>query len=289
MGRPIRIQFPGAFYHIWSRGNSKQDIYLNDGDRDRFLHFLSIAVTRYQWILHGYCLMDNHYHLLLETPEPNLSNGMRYLNGQYAQKFNFNNGRCGHVFEKRFDAYVVERDEYLFELTRYITLNPVRARMVKHPADYPWSSFRAATGRCPTPAFLSIETTLGLFSHDIVEAMRKYDEHVLDGIGREIQFKIRAGALLGTDAFCERLEKEFLGEATKKAIPSDQKHAFRPALAQLFSLPMGRHERNERIYIACRQYGYRQKEIADYLELAYSTTNEIVKKMDLQTLKDLEK
>ncbi len=285
MGRSIRIQFPGAFYHIFSRGNAKQVIYLDDADRDRFLHFLSLAVTRYGWILHGYCLLDTHYHLLLETPYPNLSDGMRFLNGQYAQKFNFNHDRVGHVFEKRFDAYVVERDRYLFELTRYITLNPVDAGIVKHPADYLWSSYRPATGRCATPAFLSLETTLGLFGHDTLEAMQKYEEFVLEGMGRKLEFEIRAGVLLGSDSFCAKLEREFLNAETKQGIPNGQKHAYRPKLSQIFSANMSRLERNEKIYAACRRYGYRQKEIADHLGLAYSTLNEILKKMDLERLK----
>ncbi len=288
MTRSIRIQFPGAFYHIFSRGNAKQGIFLEDSDRDRFLHLLSNTVNRYEWIVHGYCLMSNHYHLLLETPLPNLSDGMRFLNGQYAQKFNFSHNRVGHLFEKRFGSHVVERDLYLLELTRYIALNPVRAGLVDHPACYEWSSYRPATGRCATPAFLNIETTLGLFSHNTLEAMRLYEDFALEAIDREIRFEIRAGVLLGSDIFCAKLEEEFLRKENKKGIKQEQLHAFRPKLAQLFASEMDRVERNEQIFMAHKQYGYRQKEIADHLGLACSTLNKIIKQEDFERLENRE-
>jgi len=151
MARPVRIEFPGALYHITSRGDRREDIYLGDGDRRLFLALLAEVCERFNWSGHAYCLMSNHYHLLIETPDGNLSKGMRQLNGVYTQRFNDVHGRCGHVFQGRYKAIIVEKDAYLQEVARYIVLNPVRARMVGDPQDWPWSSYRATTGAASCP------------------------------------------------------------------------------------------------------------------------------------------
>ena len=127
MTRPLRLEFPGALYHVTARGNARQGIYLDDQDRHLFLSVLSEVVGRFAWICHAYCLMDNHYHLLIETPQANLSLGMRQLNGVYTQRLNRRHARAGHVFQGRFKAILVERDAYLLKLARYIVLNPLRA------------------------------------------------------------------------------------------------------------------------------------------------------------------
>jgi len=127
MARPLRIEFPGAVYHVTSRGNARQNIYNNDEDRQKFLSILTLVVERFHWICHSYCLMDNHYHLLLETPIPNLSAGMRQLNGIYTQAFNRNQRRVGHLFQGRFKAIIIEKQAHLLELSRYIVLNPIHA------------------------------------------------------------------------------------------------------------------------------------------------------------------
>ena len=130
MARPLRLEYPGAVYHLTSRGNARQDIFAGDADREKFLSILAATVGRYKWLCHAYCLMDNHYHLLLETPDPNLSLGMRMLNGVYTQTFNRDHQRVGHVFQGRYKAVLVEKDAHLVELCRYIVLNPVAAGMV---------------------------------------------------------------------------------------------------------------------------------------------------------------
>jgi putative transposase len=146
MSRPLRIEFPGAFYHVTSRGNARKKIFLNDIDRVSFIETLAWVVERFGWICHAYCLMDNHFHLLIETPMPNLSLGMRQLNGVYTQRFNRRHKRVGHLFQGRFKSILVEQDRYLLELCRYIVLNPVRAKMVAASEEYPWSSYRATVG-----------------------------------------------------------------------------------------------------------------------------------------------
>ena len=141
MARPLRIEYPGALYHVTARGNARQRIYNDSKDCQAFLDLLGKLSDRYHWLCHAYCLMTNHYHLLLETPEGNLAEGMRQLNGIYTQAFNRRHHKVGHVFQGRYHAILVDKDCYLLEVARYIVLNPVRAKMVKEAQAYLWSSY----------------------------------------------------------------------------------------------------------------------------------------------------
>ena len=140
MTRPLRLEYPGAIYHITARGNARAPTYLHNQDRQLFLDVLAECIQRFSWLCHAYCLMDNHYHLMIETPEGNFSTGMRQLNGIYTQRFNRRHGRVGHVFQGRFKAILVERQSYLLELCRYVVLNPIRAKMVGDIAKYACSA-----------------------------------------------------------------------------------------------------------------------------------------------------
>jgi len=164
MARPLRIEFPGALYHITSRGNQKAAIYLDDTDRIQFLDTLSAVCSRFNWVIHAYCLMDNHYHLLVETPVSNLSLGMRQLNGVYTQRFNRQQNRVGHVFQGRYKSVIVEKDSYLLELARYIVLNPVRAKMVRTVKHWQWSSYRATAGLSELQGGLKVDWLLAGFA-----------------------------------------------------------------------------------------------------------------------------
>lgn len=146
MARPLRLEFAGALYHITARGDRREPIYDDDTDRTTFLRLLGDVCNQHNLLCHAYCLMGNHYHLLLETLERNLSRGMRQLNGVYAQKGSCRLGRVGHVFQGHYKAILVEKDSYLLELARYIVLNPVRAQMARTAVDWPWSSYRATAG-----------------------------------------------------------------------------------------------------------------------------------------------
>lgn len=126
MARPLRLEFPGAVYHITSRGNEKNPIFLSNKDRTLFLNTLEKTIDKYKWVCHAYCLMDNHYHLLIDTPLPNLSSGMRQLNSVYTQAFNKRHKRIGHLYQGRFKAIVIDKESYLLEVARYVVLNPVR-------------------------------------------------------------------------------------------------------------------------------------------------------------------
>jgi len=131
MARPLRIEYEGAVYHVTARGNARSDIYLSDSDRELFLDALAYVVDRFGWVCHAYCLMDNHYHLMIETPQANLSRGMGQLNGIYTQRFNRKHDRVGHVYQGRFKSIVVDKESYLLELSRYVVLNPVRKDRVE--------------------------------------------------------------------------------------------------------------------------------------------------------------
>ena len=159
MASPLRLQFEHALYHVTSRGNARQAIVKTQADRQAFLDGLAQVVDRFGWRCHAYCLMNNHYHLLVETPFPNLSQGMRQLNGPYTQGYNRRHRRVGHVFQGRFKAILVEREVHLLELCRYVVLNPVRAHLVDHPEDWAWSNYRATAGLESGPPFLHIAWT----------------------------------------------------------------------------------------------------------------------------------
>ena len=164
MARPLRLELAGGLYHVTSRGDRRENIYDNDGDREKWLENLGNTCRRFNWRCHAYCLMDNHYHIVIETAEANLSKGMRQLNGVYTQYYNRQHARVGHVFQGRYKGILVERDEYLLELARYVVLNPIRANMIKNIEDWKWSSYNAMTGKDVVQPWLEIDWILGQFS-----------------------------------------------------------------------------------------------------------------------------
>src|SRR5262245_9552496 len=163
MTRPLRLEFPGACYHVTARGDRQESIFEDKSDYLTFIDFLAKEVTQQAWVLYAFCLMDNHYHLLLETPEPNLVTGMRRLNGVYTQAFNRRHGRAGHVLQGRYKSILVDKDSYLLELCRYVVLNPVRAKMVTSVDRWRWSSYLATVGKMPCPDWLAAGQVLSLF------------------------------------------------------------------------------------------------------------------------------
>lgn len=202
MARPLRIEFAGALYHVTARGNAREDIYDDDTDRQHFLTLLHNTVTRHDWHCHAYCLMDNHYHLLIETCSPTLSKGMKYLNGTYTQYFNRRHQRVGHVFQGRFKAILVQKDAYLLELARYIVLNPVRAQLVRSAKAWHWSSYRATAGHEESPAFLTTEWILAGFGDIKRIAQQSYRDFVKAGKGQPSPWQqLKNQIYLGSDDF----------------------------------------------------------------------------------------
>ncbi len=212
MSRPLRLEFAHALYHVTSRGDRREDIYLNDADRQAWLGVLAQVCKRFNWTVHAYCLMSNHYHLLVETPDANLSAGMRQLNGVCTQLANRAQGRVGHVFQGRFKAIVVDKDNYLLELARYVVLNPVRAGMVADASDWPWSSYGAmlAPAWLPGPDWLATDKLLAYFApdpsapaalQDRAKAQQRYVDHVRAGFaGRAESTELAWSAHVSLDA-----------------------------------------------------------------------------------------
>jgi REP element-mobilizing transposase RayT len=178
MARPIRIEFAGALYHVTARGHRQEDIHLSDQDRLDFLSILEQVCDRFNWLIHAYCLMDNHYHLLVETPDGNPGKGMRQLNGVYTQTSKRTHGKVGHVFQGRYKAIIVQKETYLLELARYIVLNPVRTRMVRQAKSWPWSSYLDTAGYRESPGWLTTDWLLAAFAKHKSIAMEKYREFV---------------------------------------------------------------------------------------------------------------
>jgi len=210
MARPLRIEYPGAYYHVTSRGNERKAIFRTDKDRVRFLELLGRAVEQFHLRVHAYALMQNHYHLLVETPRAGLNRALRYLNGVYTQAFNRRHQRVGHLFQGRYKAILVDRDSYLLELSRYIHLNPWRIRKSEDPFTYRWSSLGAYTGRTPIPPWLTVREVLGYFGS---KDMKGYRGFVLDGIKNGIKTpwdEVQGQAMIGPQEFVEEMAERHL-------------------------------------------------------------------------------
>ncbi len=203
MSRPLRLEFPGAVWHVTCRGNERRDVFRDDGDRHRFLAVLCRTVSLFRWRLHAYVLMGNHYHLLLETPEPTLSRGMRQLNGIYTQGFNRSHRRAGHLFQGRFKAILVEKEAHLLELCRYVVLNPVRAGVVRGAKEWRWSSYRATAGLTEAPEWLETAWTLDQFGRTRAKAVVAYRRFVAEGAagGYEPWKEVQGQIYLGSEEF----------------------------------------------------------------------------------------
>lgn len=207
MTRPLRIELAGGLYHITSRGNGGENIYLGDADCRAWLELLGRVCERFNWVCHAWCQMSNHYHIVVETVEGNLSRGMRQLNGVYTQHINRTHGRTGHVFQGRYKGILVEKDSYLLELARYVVLNPVRAGMVRDAGESPWSSYAAIVGTTSPPPWLQTDWILGQFSQDGVAAVKGYVDFVRAGVGLpSLWTQLRGQVYLGSDAFLERMQ-----------------------------------------------------------------------------------
>ena len=280
MARPLRIEYSGAVYHITSRGNARKKIYSDDEDRKNFFGVLETVLKKYNWLCHAYCLMDNHYHLLVETRDANLSIGMRQLNGVYTQFYNRRHRRPGHIFQGRYKAILVDKDNYLLELSRYVVLNPVRAKLVELPEHWKWSSYAATAGLKKVPDYLSVDWILGVFGTDRKTAQRQYRKFVKEGITRKSPWReLQGQILLGEDSFVERF-KNLLGDKEAiKEIPRQQRYAGRLKLKEIFKRKNsgGKKGRNQGIYDAHINYGYTLKEIADYLGIHYTTVSKVIK------------
>jgi len=264
VARPLRICIPGGLYHVISRGNARQRVYGDDTDRELFLELLVHTHERYCWFCHAYCLMDNHYHLLVETPKPNLPLAMRQLNGLYARRFNRRHGRCGHVFQARYRAILVEKESHLHAACRYIVRNPVRARICEHPGEHHWSSFQATAGLEPAPSFLATEAVLAMFGSDRRRAQIAYQQFATDSADDELLAHVQ-GERLGRETF---LRESFGLEPPLSEVARAEVEPLPPELHEIFA-----RESSLPVLAAYRRHGYAIAQIAAHLGCHYSTVS----------------
>lgn len=277
MARPLRIEYAGALYHITSRGNRREDIYLDDEDRKAWLMVLGKVCERFNWVVHAYCQMSNHYHIIVETIDGNLSRGMRQLNGYYTQLFNRKHKLVGHLYQGRFKAILVQKESHLLELSRYVVLNPVRAGMVQYPEDWHWSSYKAVITGSDVEKRLDGDWLLSQFGFKRPLAVKAYRAFVMEGIGLSSPLlTTRHQLFLGDDDFIEQhqenLKKDKLQELSK-------------AHKRSFALPLNKYQekytdRNKAMYMAYLSGAYTMAEIAKFFGVHYMTVSRAVRQFE---------
>ncbi len=263
MARPLRLLVENGHYHVTTRTWDRSALYRTDDDRRSFLELLDNAVDRFDWRCLSYCLMDNHFHLLVRTPLANLPRGMQKINGGYAQRFNRHHGRSGPLFERRYNAALVQREPHLLEVLRYIALNPVRAGACSDPYQYAWSSHAAIAGLVPSPSFVAVEEVRELFAAATgVDGTRAYREFV----SALAEGSPTAGPVLGDEQFV----RDALREVTRDPeIPRRDWSAGRPPLVDL----VGDDGSGAAMSMAYRAHGYTMAAIAEHAGCHVSTVS----------------
>jgi REP element-mobilizing transposase RayT len=290
MARPRRIEYPGAFYHVTTRGNRRQAIFKGDDDRFFFLSCLRQAHERFGVVVHVYCLMENHYHLFLETPEGNLSRIMHLVNLKYSNYFNLKHSNTGHTFQSRFRATLVQAKEYAREVAPYIHLNPVRAGLVHGPEDYEWSNYREYLGLASPEPWTSTSFVLRLFGPSPSEAMKAYERYVVGRASRGLS-DLFAGAkqtgILGKPDFVEQMRKSppngsrLLAERDYLGIKGSRP---RPTLQQIRTqtdVVMGRESSFSRkiaIYVSHKATDHSLKAIGEFFGIGESGISDICRR-----------
>ena len=274
MARPPRIRLPGAKYHVMARGNRKGSIFDDDGDRRRFLDVLTEAAERYRVSCMSYCLIGNHYHAVIETTDCDVSDAMHFVNGVFTQASNLRHGRTGHLFEGRFRSVMIDNDVYLWNANLYVVLNPVAAGWVDDPAKWPWSSFRATAGlEDPHPVLCLDWLDWMLEGHTRAESQRRYFELLsAPTAGTEIeQMDVFGGVELKA-----AVRRELGARHHAVRLPRAYRAFDRPSLAEIFSFPLAKRERDERVVRAHVVHGYRLSEIAAAIRVHPNTLSRIV-------------
>lgn len=243
-----------------------------------WLSLLGEVCGRFNWRCHAYCQMTNHYHIVIETPDANLSKGMRHLNGVFTQKINRRHGLIGHLFQGRFKAILVERDAYLMELARYLVLNPVRAGMVPVAEDWAWSSYRATTGQVPAPAWLQTDWLLAQFADERSQAQARYADFVRQGVDRPSVWQgLRHQVFLGSDGFVERHCAAAQPLERLREVPRAQR---RPLAKSLAEFARCYPDRREAMAQAFATGVYSMQEIAAFFGVHYSTVSRAVRQFE---------
>ena len=273
MTRPLRIEYPGALYHVTTRGNRKAPIYRDDSDRLVWLETLGEVCGQFNFVVYAFCQMGNHFHLLIESVDGNLSQGMRQLNGVYSQYFNRRHDLAGHLFQGRYQAILVQREAYLLEVARYIVLNPVRANLVTAVQEWPWSSYRQTLLSTMAPAWLRADRLLAHFASNPTDAADGYRKFVDAGVGRpnpasQVQRKL----VLGDGRFIEHFTSpETLAEIS--GISKEQRSLLAPSLSTIQQDCLDRNEAMARAYAS---NAYTLAAIARHFGVSVSTVRRAI-------------
>jgi REP element-mobilizing transposase RayT len=289
MSRPLRIEFPGATYHVTARGDRREAIFVDDTDRAGLLNVLAQGLQRFDAVALAYCLMGNHFHFVLHTRQANLSRLMRHVNGVYTQRFNRRHEKVGHLFQGRFKAILVDTQAYLLTLCRYVELNPVRAGLVPHPQAWAWSSCRAHVGAAAAPDWLDTRT---LHAHlmgrecrtaaDATRAAQRYAALLESAPGLQLwPGALQQQIYLGDEAFVGRMQALAALPATAKAeVPRIQRRLPQaeggggPAPADLWSTPSP--ARTAALWRAYRQQGVTMTALAARCGLSVSRVSRLI-------------
>ena len=296
MARALRITFPGAFYHVTSRGNERKAVFKSKRDREKFLEYLESATQRYDALIHAYCMMDNHYHLLLQTPSGNLPQIMRHINGAYTTYFNVKRDRSGHLFQGRYKAILVDIDEYAKELSRYIHLNPVRAKIVETPEEYEWSSYPAYTDKQKPAKWLYRDFILGYFGQKLSTAQKGYQEFVNALVRQEYDSpldEVVSSTLLGSADFIAFIKDNFLSaKKPDRELPALKELVKKNSIQDLFEkveLVFNKDKvmaRNVKMYLCQRYTGKKLKDIGLHFGIGESGVSQACRRVAQKVEKD---
>ena len=280
MARPLRIEYAGALSHVTSRGDRREDIYYDDEDRLVWLEVFAQVCSRFNWRCHAWCLMDNYYHVLIETAEGNLSKGMRQLNGVYTQKYNRRHALYGHVFQGRYKAILVQKDTHLLELSRYVVLNPVRAKKVNDAHEWPWSSYGAMIGKQAAPEWLETDWLLACFGKRRSSCIAKYRDFVRAGVGLSpIWENLKHQMYMGDDNFIKQIRDRY--DNSSKTNLREVSRLERRSLAKpLVWYKTEANSPKEGIAQAYATGNFTMKEIAECFAVHYSTVSRAIKKSE---------
>lgn len=278
MARPLRIEFAGALYHVISRGNERKPIVRDDRDRAKRLEWLQRTIDTCGWHLHAFVLLTNHEHLFVETPEPNLSAGMQLLNGSYTSYFNRRHRRAGHLFQGRFKGHLIEEEGYFLEVSRYIHLNPLRAKMVENLEEYPWSSYPGYVNARKSLAWVCYTRVLGEFGSKQQHPRRDYRAFVKAGVAVPPVSpfaQATEGLLLGSMVFVNRIRGLLEGRERTSGIPELKRLRPRPSLDQILAVVAEHFDCDQSAWSAGRRSDDAARAMAAYLArctFGYSAT-----------------
>ena len=296
MTRPLRITYPGAFYHVTSRGNERKAVFKSKRDREKFLEYLESATQRYDALIHAYCMMDTHYHLLLETPSGNLPQIMRHINGAYTTYFNVKRDRSGHLFQGRYKAILVDIDEYAKELSRYIHLNPVRAKIVETAEQYDWSSYKFYIGKQKPAKWLYRDFILGYFGKKVSNAQKGYQKFVNTFAHQQYDSpldEVVSSTLLGSADFVAFIKDNFLSaKKPDKELPALKELIKKASIQDIFEeveLVFTKDKvlaRNVKMYLCQRYTGKKLKEIGLHFGIGESGVSQVCRRVAQKIEKD---